>query len=262
MISPAPNLPDAIPDELSGRVVIVTGAGRGMGRAVAVRLAKAGASVAVNDLEPAAADETAELVISQGGTAIAVAGDISDSSFVESLVGDAVEEYGDVNILVNAAGILRRTAVFDMPETEWDFVMNVNLKGTFLCSKTVLISMRRSGWGRIVNFSSTAGKTTSTLGGAHYTASKHAVLGLTRHMAMEEAAHGITVNAVCPGLINTEMVQHEVDDERLKRYTDGFPIHRLGEPFEAAELVAFLASDRAAYITGQGFDISGGDLMV
>ncbi len=262
MISPAPNLPDAIPDELSGRVVIVTGAGRGMGRAVAVRLAKAGASVAVNDLEPAAADETAELVISQGGTAIAVVGDISDSSFVESLVLEAVEEYGDVNILVNAAGILRRTAVFDMPEAEWDLVMNVNLKGTFLCSKTVLTSMRRSGWGRIVNFSSTAGKTTSTLGGAHYTASKHAVLGLTRHMAMEEAAHGITVNAVCPGLINTEMVQHEVDDERLKRYTDGFPIHRLGEPFEAAELVAFLASDRAAYITGQGFDISGGDLMV
>ena len=262
MISPAPNLPDAIPDELSGRVVIVTGAGRGMGRAVAVRLAKTGASVAVNDLEPAAADETAELVISQGGTAIAVSGDISDSSFVESLVLEAVEEYGDVNILVNAAGILRRTAVLDMPEAEWDLVMNVNLKGTFLCSKTVLTSMRRSGWGRIVNFSSTAGKTTSTLGGAHYTASKHAVLGLTRHMAMEEAAHGITVNAVCPGLINTEMVQHEVDDERLKRYTDGFPIHRLGEPFEAAELVAFLASDRAAYITGQGFDISGGDLMV
>ena len=262
MISPAPNLPDAIPDELSGRVVIVTGAGRGMGRAVAVRLAKTGASVAVNDLEPAAADETAELVISQGGTAIAVAGDISDSSFVESLVGESVEEYGDVNILVNAAGILRRTAVFDIPEAEWDLVMNVNLKGTFLCSKTVLTSMRRSGWGRIVNFSSTAGKTTSTLGGAHYTASKHAVLGLTRHMAMEEAAHGITVNAVCPGLINTEMVQHEVDDERLKRYTDGFPIHRLGVPFEAAELVAFLASDRAAYITGQGFDISGGDLMV
>lgn len=262
MISPAPNLSDAIPDELSGRVVIVTGAGRGMGRAVAVRLAKTGASVAVNDLEPAAADETAELVISQGGTAIAVVGDISDSSFVESLVLEAVEEYGDVNILVNAAGILRRTAVFDMPEAEWDLVMNVNLKGTFLCSKTVLASMRRSGWGRIVNFSSTAGKTTSTLGGAHYTASKHAVLGLTRHMAMEEAAHGITVNAVCPGLINTEMVQHEVDDERLKRYTDAFPIHRLGEPFEAAELVAFLASDRAAYITGQGFDISGGDLMV
>ena len=149
-----------------------------------------------------------------------------------------------------------------MDEGEWDLVLNVNLKGTFLPSKAVLRSMRQSGWGRIVNFSSTAGKTTSTLGGAHYTASKHAVLGLTRHMAMEEAEHSITVNAICPGLIDTEMVQQEVDDDLLKRYIGSFPIHRLGEPSEAAELVAFLASDRAAYITGQGFDISGGDLMV
>jgi NAD(P)-dependent dehydrogenase (short-subunit alcohol dehydrogenase family) len=262
MTSPAPNLPEAIPNELTGRVAIVTGAGRGMGRAVAVRLAKAGAIVVVNDLEASAASETAESVISDGGNAIAVAGDISDSSFIDHLVSSAVEEYGGITILVNAAGILRRTAVIDMPEAEWDLVMNVNLKGTFLPSKAVLTSMRQSGWGRIVNFSSTAGKTTSTLGGAHYTASKHAVLGLTRHMAMEEAAHGITVNAVCPGLINTEMVQQEIDADRIKRYTDGFPIHRLGEPAEAAELVAFLASDRSAYITGQGFDISGGDLMV
>jgi NAD(P)-dependent dehydrogenase (short-subunit alcohol dehydrogenase family) len=255
-------MPEAIPNELTGRVAIVTGAGRGMGRAVAVRLAKAGANVVVNDLEPSAAAETAESVISDGGNAIAIAGDISDSTFVDRLVSSAAEEYGDINILVNAAGILRRTAVFDMPEAEWDLVINVNLKGTFLPSKAVLASMRRSGWGRIVNFSSTAGRTTSTLGGAHYTASKHAVLGLTKHMAMEEASHGITVNAVCPGLINTEMARDELSDERLKQYTDGFPIHRLGEPPEAAELVAFLASDRAAYITGQGFDISGGDLMV
>jgi NAD(P)-dependent dehydrogenase (short-subunit alcohol dehydrogenase family) len=178
------------------------------------------------------------------------------------MIGRANSEFGHVNILVNAAGILRRTAVFDMDESEWDLVLNVNLKGTFLPSKKVLPSMREAGWGRIVNFSSTAGKTTSTLGGAHYTASKHAVLGLTRHMAMEEAAHGITVNAVCPGLINTEMVSEEVDAERLKRYTDSFPIHRVGEPFEVAELVSFLASDRAAYITGQAYTISGGDLMI
>ena len=262
MISKAPKIPTAIPDELSGRSAIVTGAGRGMGRAVAARLAEAGAFVVVNDLMAEAAADTVELLVSRGGKAIAITGDISDSNFVDSLIDRSMGEYGHVNILVNAAGILRRTAVFDMSEEEWDLVMNVNLKGTFLPSKAVLASMRESGWGRIVNFSSTAGKTTSTLGGAHYTASKHAVLGLTRHMAMEEAAHNITVNAVCPGLVNTEMVQHELDDERLKKYTDGFPIHRLGEPAEAAELVAFLASDRAAYITGQGFDISGGDLMV
>ena len=258
----SPRLPAPIPDELTGRTAIVTGAGRGMGRAVAVRLAAAGASIVVNDLVAGAAQATVEQLISDGGKAIAVAGDVADSTAVESLIGRSTDEYGNINILVNAAGILRRTAVFDMDEAEWDLVLNVNLKGTFLPSRAVLPSMRRSGWGRIVNFSSTAGKTTSTLGGAHYTASKHAVLGLTRHMAMEEAAHGITVNAVCPGLIDTEMVQQEVDDDRLKRYTDGFPIHRLGEPSEAAELVAFLASDRAAYITGQALDISGGDLMV
>ena len=257
-----PDMPEAIPDELAGRIAIVTGAGRGMGRAVATRLAKAGASLVVNDLAPHTAADTTESIIADGGNAITIAGDVSNSAFVDSLVDRAVSEFGHINILANAAGILRRTAVIDMDEDEWDLVLNVNLKGTFLPSKAVLRSMRQSGWGRIVNFSSTAGKTTSTLGGAHYTASKHAVLGLTRHMAMEEAEHSITVNAICPGLIDTEMVQQEVDDDLLKRYIGSFPIHRLGEPSEAAELVAFLASDRAAYITGQGFDISGGDLMV
>ena len=233
-----------------------------MGRAVATRLAQAGASVAVIDLAPDTAADTTESIIADGGNAITIAGDVSTSAFVDSLVDRAVSEFGHISILANAAGILRRTAVIDMDEDEWDLVLNVNLKGTFLPSKAVLRSMRQSGWGRIVNFSSTAGKTTSTLGGAHYTASKHAVLGLTRHMAMEEAEHSITVIAICPGLIDTEMVQQEVDDYLLKRYIGSFPIHRLGEPSEAAELVAFLASDRAAYITGQGFDISGGDLMV
>ena len=257
-----PQPPAAIPDELAGRVAIVTGAGRGMGFAVAVRLAAAGAFVVVNDQKPEAGLATAEYLISKGAAAIAVNGDVTDPDVVDLLIARSSDEYGHINILVNAAGILRRTPVFDMDEDEWDLVLNVNLKGTFLPSKAVLHSMRRSGWGRIVNFSSTAGKTTSTLGGAHYTASKHAVLGLTRHMAMEEAPHGITVNAICPGLIDTEMVRQEVDQDRINRYTDGFPIHRLGEPFEAAELVAFLASDRAAYITGQALDISGGDLMV
>lgn len=255
-------MPAPIPGELTGRTAIVTGAGRGMGRAVAVRLAAAGASVAAIDLAADSAEATAEQINSQGGKSFAFAGDVSNSATVDSFISRVTNEFGPANILVNAAGILRRTSVFEMEVAEWDLVLNVNLKGTFLPSKAVLPSMRQSGWGRIVNFSSTAGKTTSTLGGAHYTASKHAVLGLTRHMAMEEAPHGITVNAVCPGLVRTEMVQEEVDDDRLKRYTDSFPIQRLGEPPEVAELVAFLASDRAAYITGQALDISGGDLMV
>ncbi len=160
----SPRLPAPIPDELTGRTAIVTGAGRGMGRAVAVRLAAAGASIVVNDLVAESAQATVEQLISDGGKAIAVAGDVADSTAVESLIGRSTDEYGHINILVNAAGILRRTAVFDMDEAEWDLVLNVNLKGTFLPSRAVLPSMRRSGWGRIVNFSSTAGRTTSTLG--------------------------------------------------------------------------------------------------
>jgi NAD(P)-dependent dehydrogenase (short-subunit alcohol dehydrogenase family) len=255
-------LPKPIPDELSGKVAIVTGAGRGMGRATATRLAAAGASVVVSDISEDSSEAVAAGLRESGGQAIGHAGDVANASDVDGLIKRAVSEFGALNILVNAAGVLRRTPVFEMDESEWDFVIGVNLKGTFLPSKAALPALRESGWGRIVNFSSTAGKTTSTLGSAAYTASKHAVLGLTRHMAMEEASHGITVNAVCPGLIDTEMVQTEVDEARKAAYANSFPIHRLGEPEEVAELVAFLASDRAAYITGQALDISGGDLMV
>jgi len=255
-------LPTPFPDELAGKVAVVTGAGRGMGRAVALRLSAAGASVVVNDLSVEAAEATAVMLRDAGGRAIAISGNVTNSSDVAAVMDRAVSGFGALHILVNAAGVLRRTAVFDMGEDEWDFVIGVNLKGTFLPSRAVLPAMREAGWGRIVNFSSTAGKTTSTLGSAAYTSSKHAVLGLTRHLAMEEASHGITVNAVCPGLIDTEMVQDEIDEARKAAYANSFPISRLGEPSEVAELVAFLASDRAAYITGAALDISGGDLMV
>ena len=233
-----------------------------MGRSVAERLATSGAALVVDDLTAESAERTASGIRSRGGRAVAVAADTASARDVRRMVGTAVDEYGAVHILINNAGVLRPTPVIDIEEEEWDLVVDVNLKGAYLCSREVLPHMRQAGWGRIVNFSSTAGKNVSTVGGAHYTAAKAGVLGFTRHLAKEEARHGITVNAVCPGLIDTEMVRSTISDSRVKAYADSFPIARLGRPEEVAELVAFLASDRAAYITGASLDINGGDLMI
>ena len=249
-------------EEFSGKIAIVTGAARGMGYAVAKRLAAGGASVVINDINAEAAERAASDLRVLGQAALAMPGDVTSGQDVGRLVARAVGHYGEVHILINNAGILRPTPVIDIQEDEWDLVVNVNLKGTYLCSRAVLPGMQKTGWGRIVNFSSTAGKNISTVGGAHYTAAKAGILGFTRHLAKEVARYGITVNAVCPGLIDTEMVRSTISAERAQAYADSFPIKRLGEPFEVAELVAFLASDRAAYITGASLDINGGDLMI
>jgi NAD(P)-dependent dehydrogenase (short-subunit alcohol dehydrogenase family) len=233
-----------------------------MGRAVARRLAAGGAKVVVNDMEPDSAEAVTSELRGLGAEAVAAPGDVSSSSDVKRMVDAAIENFGALHVLVNNAGILRPTAVIDIEEDEWDLVVSVNLRGTYLCSRAALPSMRDAGWGRIVNFSSTAGKNVSTVGGAHYTAAKAGILGFTRHLAKEEAGYGITVNSVCPGLIDTEMVRATIDPDLTKQYAASFPIPRLGEPEEVAELVAFLASDRAAYITGASLDINGGDLMI
>lgn len=233
-----------------------------MGRAVAERLASRGARIVVNDLDPGRADATAKGLRDSGSEAISIQGDVTRSDDVRDMVRLAGDRFGPIHILINNAGILYPTRVIDIEETEWDRVIEVNLKGTFLCSQAVLPSMQIAGWGRIVNFSSTAGKNVSTVGGAHYTAAKAGILGFTRHLAKEVAEFGITVNSVCPGLINTEMVRNTIDEARVKHYESIFPISRLGQPEEVADLVAFLASDQAAYITGASLDINGGDLMI
>ena len=248
--------------EFSGKVAIITGAGRGMGRAVSERLSAGGAKLVVNDIDPDAAERTAKDIISTGGQALAISGSVASADDVESLVAVTLNRYKQINILVNNAGIVRPTAVIDIEEAEWDLVVSVNLKGTYLCSRSVLPAMQKDGWGRIINFSSTAGRQYSTIGGAHYTAAKAGILGFTRHLAKEVGSSGITVNAVCPGMIDTEMVRSTVSDAQAKEYGDSYPIPRLGEPWEVAETVAFLASDKAAYITGASIDINGGDLMM
>ncbi len=244
------------------KVAVITGAGRGMGAAFARLFAAEGAAVTVSDVDADAAQHLSDELAAAGAPTIAVHCDVSKREQVEAMVQHSLDAFDTVSILVNNAGILRRTRVESISEAEWNLVMSVNVNGVFLCSQAVIAPMKKQGWGRIINLSSSAGKTVSTLGGAHYTASKHAVLGITRAFARELAAHGITVNAICPGLIATEMVLDNTPDDELLAFEQSFPIQRLGRPEEAAWLVGFLASDEAAYITGAAFDLTGGDLMV
>lgn len=247
---------------MTTKIAIVTGAGQGMGRSVAMKLASEGTKIIVNDVNAEQANSTVSKINALGGKAYSNNADVTSQDEVTNMVDQCLTQYGKVHILVNNAGVLKPTKVIDIEEQEWDWVIGVNLKGTYLCSRAVLPAMQDAGWGRIVNFSSTAGKSTSTVGGAHYTAAKAGILGFTRHLSRESAPFGITVNSVCPGLINTEMVRSTISEDRVKFYTDSFPISRMGDPTEVAELVAFLASDKAAYITGASLDINGGDLTI
>tara|TARA_B100000686_G_scaffold88845_1_gene95543 strand:- start:4050 stop:4814 length:765 start_codon:yes stop_codon:yes gene_type:complete len=248
---------------IEGKVAIVTGAGRGMGREVARKLVDLGANVVINDVSLEDAKSSIEDISnSVNNEMFAIDGDITNKNDVDNLILKTSEKFGGIDILVNNAGVLRPTKVIDIEEEEWDWVVNVNLKGTYLCSRAVLPSMMSRGWGRIVNFSSTAGKNISTVGGAHYTAAKAGILGFTRHLAKEAAQFGITVNSVCPGLIATEMVLSTINEAQIKSYESSFPISRMGQPYEVADLVAFLASNKASYITGASLDINGGDLMI
>lgn len=248
--------------EFQNKIALITGAGQGMGKAVALTLAQQGAHIAINDIDPASAEKTAKELQKLGINAIAVPANVTDKIDVKHMIQQTINHFGRLDILINNAGILYPTKVIDIPEDEWDRVIDVNLKGTFLCSQAVLPTMQKNNWGRIVNFSSTAGKNISTVGGAHYTAAKAGILGFTRHLAKEVAQHNITVNAVCPGLIDTDMVRNTIDPNRQQAYANSFPISRLGKPEEVADLVAFLCSDKAAYITGASLDINGGDLMI
>lgn len=245
------------------RVVIVTGAGRGMGRACGLSFAEEGASVAFVDVRKEGIEKAVNQVRTSGGQAVAIVCDVSRSVEIQRTVDTVVAEFGTVDILVNNAGVLRTTTPLEeISEEEWDLIIDVNLKGMFLFSRAVLPIMREKGYGKIVNLSSSAGRSTSELGGAHYTTSKAGVLGLTRHTAREYGPYGINVNSICPGLVETPMIREEADRERLDHWLTQIPLGRFADPSEEADLVLFLASEQAKYITGATIDFNGGSLLL
>ena len=246
-------------EDFAGKVALITGASRGLGRAAAARLLERGAAVAVNVRDAERAEAVAREL---GPGAFAAPGDVADSAVVREMVARTLDRCGRLDILVNNAALALSTRFETISEEEWRRAMDVNVTAPFLLIRAVLPAMKAAGAGRIVNISSTAGKSVSTLGGAHYTTSKAALLGLTRAAAKELGKHGITVNAICPGLIDTELTRENASPDELAAYARGFPIQRLGQPIEVADLICFLASDAAGYITGASLDINGGDLMV
>jgi NAD(P)-dependent dehydrogenase (short-subunit alcohol dehydrogenase family) len=246
-------------NDFTGRVAIVTGAWRGLGRAAAERLHERGASVAVNVRDAGRAGDVARAI---GERALAVPGDVAAPGVPEEIVRRTLERFGRVDILVNNAAYARSTRFPDLTADEFRTALEVNLTAPFLLTKAVLPAMKAQGYGRIINISSSAGRQVSTLGGAHYTASKAGLLGLTRAAAKELGKFGITVNAVCPGMIDTELTHENAQGELLERLAAGYPVPRLGTSLEVADLICFAASEAAGYITGASFDINGGDLMM
>lgn len=247
----------------AGKVALVTGAGRGMGRATALALARQGAAVVVNDLNGELAEALAREIEAAGGQAMAYVADVSNEAQVQAMIAATVERLGTVDILVNNAGVLRATAPLEtISLEEWQLLMAVNVTGVFLCTRAVLPIMKAKRSGKIVNVSSSAGRSTSTFGGAHYTTSKAAVLGLSRHTAREVAPYNVNVNAVAPGSMDTEMVREMATPEHMERERAKIPLRRLGTAEDEANLVVFLCSEESSYITGATIDINGGDLIL
>ncbi len=245
--------------DFKGQVVIVTGGARGIGKAICEAFAKRGANIAVVDLMDEEAVKTADELKALGVESISIKCDVSKSEDVKEMFNTVVEKLGGVDILVNNAGITRDTLVLRMKEEEWDAVIDVNLKSAFLCSKEALKLMAKKRFGRIINISSIVAFTGNP-GQVNYSASKAALLGLTKTIAKEYASRGITCNAVAPGFITTAMTEalpDNIKEEMLKN----IPLRRFGSPEDVANAVVFLASTEAGYITGQVIHVNGGMYM-
>lgn len=245
------------------KVVLVTGAGRGMGRATALVFAAEGAKLVVNDLSLEGAESVVREIEEMGQEAIAVQADVSDFGQVSRMVDMVLKRFGTIDILVNNAGIQGQVSLLEeIDESNWDLVIGVNLKGVFNCTQAVLPIMKAKRSGKIINISSLAGRSASFFGGAHYTASKAGVLGLTRHTAREVAPYNINANAIAPGRMPRMPGERSVTSERWAEFVRSVPLGREGAYEDVANLVLFLASDRASYITGATIDINGGLLMI
>lgn len=245
---------------LDGKVALVTGASRGIGKSVALALAQAGAKVVINYAgNTAAADEVQQAIAQNGGQAILAKADVSEAEAVEAMVGKIIDTLGRIDILVNNAGITRDALLMRMKEADWDAVINTNLKGIFNCTKSVSRIMMKQKNGHIVNMSSVVGLM-GNAGQSNYAAAKAGVVGFTKAVARELAPRGITVNAIAPGFITTDMTA-VLSDHIKEDLAKKIPLGRLGDPQDVAQAVLFLVSGSADYITGQTLNVDGGMLM-
>lgn len=240
---------------LANKTALITGAGGDLGRGMAIRLAEEGAAVAVNDIDLGKAEETATLITRNGGKALAIQADLTASKQVGDMVARGIHELGRLDILVNNAGDIRDALVTKMSETDWDYVVDLNLKGSFLCARAVIPHMIERGYGKIVNISSMAYK--GNIGQANYVSSKAGVVGLTQALGLELARYGINVNCVAPGIIDTPRSK-TLDEKVRERLIRCAPMRRMGEIVDIANAVLFFVSDEAKYITRQTLHVSGG----
>jgi 3-oxoacyl-[acyl-carrier protein] reductase len=247
---------------LINKVAIVTGSARGIGKAIALRLAEAGADIVVNDIAAAAEtlEATANEIRALGRKALGVTADVSSSADVNRMVESAIAAFGRVDILVNNAGVTRDQLTMRMTDEEWDTVLNIDLKSAFYCARAVLRPMLKQRSGRIISIASVVG-IMGNAGQPNYAAAKAGIIGLTKSIAKEAGSRGITANAIAPGFIETKMTE-QLDDKQKHAFLDAIPLKSAGLPKDVAEAVAFLASDEARYITGQVLGVDGGMSIV
>jgi NAD(P)-dependent dehydrogenase (short-subunit alcohol dehydrogenase family) len=247
-------------NRLEQRIAIVTGAGQGIGRAIALGLAREGARVAIADLNEASANTVKNEIEASGGRALVIRTDVSNEDSVQAMVERSLQEFGRVDILVNNAGIFPTSPVEGMSEEDWDRVIGTNLVGAFLCARAVVPKFLEQGTGRIISI--TSGRAfQGAKNGAHYAASKAGIIGFSKSLALELAPHGITVNVICPGITDTAQPRGHQTEEQIYAQGQRIPLGRIGQPEDLVGPAVFLASDAAAFITGQTLLVNGGSIM-